>query len=158
MSNWYAIVDCARDARLYDLVSRSEQRTCLYSGEYDDETRKALPHLVLLNKDEPLGEIWRQHESGRFWGLLCNSNRSLAELRKHFRKFTAARLPDGQIVLFRFWDPRVFEPFAKAGSAEEVGPIFEGIESFVADPGKGRKRYEWQGRLLVNGQPLPAAR
>ncbi len=157
MSEWFAIVDCARDARLHALVERSEKRTCLYSGDYDDDTRKALPYLVQLDRAEPLAETWRQHESGRFWGMLCDSDCSLAELRRHFRKFTTARLPDGEIVLFRFWDPRVFEPFALAGTAEEVAPIFSAVASFVADPGGGRRRYEWNGRLLINGQPVSAA-
>lgn len=157
MSEWFAVVDCARDARLFSIVERCSKRECLYSGDYDDETRKALPYLVQMKNDEPLAETWRQHESGRFWGLLCNSERSFSELRRHLRKFTTARLPDGEVVLFRFWDPRVFDPFMTAGTAEEIAPMFKGIGSFVADPGGGRRRYEWNGRILVNGQPLSTA-
>jgi len=157
VSRWFALVDCARDARLYGLVERCSQKACLYSGDYDDETRKALPYLVEVKQDEPLAETWRQYESGQFWGLLCNTERSLAELRRHFRKFTTARLPGGEVVMFRFWDPRVFDTFTAAATPEEIGPMFEGLAGFVGDPGGGRRRYEWQGRLLINGKPVPAA-
>ena len=89
MNGWFAVVDCARDARLHTLVDRCSNTACLYSGEYDEETRKALPYLVEVKKDEPLAETWRQYEGGKFWGLLCQTERSFAQLRRHFRKFTA---------------------------------------------------------------------
>jgi Domain of unknown function (DUF4123) len=157
VNGWFAVVDCARDARLHTLVERCSNTACLYSGEYDEETRKALPFLVEVKKDEPLAETWRQYEGGKFWGLLCQTERSFAQLRRHFRKFTTARLPDGEIVMFRFWDPRVFDTFAKAATPEELAPLFEGISSFVGDPGGGRRNYQWDNGLLINGQSRPVS-
>ncbi|MEO1220660.1 MAG: DUF4123 domain-containing protein [Pseudomonadota bacterium] len=157
MSEWFAVVDCARDARLYSLVEKCSETACLYSGEYDDETRTALPYLVKITQDEPLAETWRQYEGGKFWGILCNTQRDFAALRRHFRKFTTARLPDGEIVMFRFWDPRVFDTFAKSATPEEIAPLFEDISSFVGDPGGGRRSYQWNEGILINGQPFTAA-
>ena len=152
MNGWFAVVDCARDARLHTLVDRCSQTRCLYSGEYDEETRKALPYLVEVRPDEPLAETWRQYEGGKFWGLLCQSEQGFDKLRRHFRKFTTARLPDGEVVMFRFWDPRVFDTFVKSATPEEIVPMFEGVSSYVGDPGGGRRNYQWQDRLIINGQ------
>lgn len=153
MAGWYALVDGARDARLIDLVRQSGSRACLYSGEYDADTEGALPWLVAIDPAEPIAKAWQAHETGRFWGMLCHSALDLADLRRQFRKVTTARLPDGEIVLFRFWDPRVFSTFITHASPQEAAPFFAGIDCYIADLGSaGRMRYEWRGGLLINGQ------
>ncbi|MGN3975582.1 DUF4123 domain-containing protein [Tsuneonella sp. SYSU-LHT278] len=155
MSRWYAVVDGAADARLYDIVAAERDQACLYSGDYDGETRKALPWLVAIEEDSAIAKLWRAHESGRFWGILLRSGLELAALRRHLRHFTTARLPDGEIVMFRFWDPRVFDVFARTETADQVGAFLEPIELAVADLGAGgRRRYEWRGGLLVDGVPV----
>lgn len=147
---WYAIVDGAADARLYDLISTTKEHACLYTGAYESETKKALPYIVAMQKNERFSEIWSSNETGKFWGILCQSAMGLTEIRKHFRHFTTARLPPGDVVLFRFWDPRIFVPFVEKGTSEEIAPFFKGVENFVADLGKGgRKRYSWGNELQM---------
>lgn len=156
MSSWYAIVDCAADPRLYELVADSANFACLFEDDYDDETRRSLPYLVTLRDGERLPTIWREHESGRFWGLVCRSDLELKALRRHFRKFTTARLPLGEFVLFRFWDPRVFAVYMENGTPEEVAPFFRPLEAVIADLGKGgRRRYSWDGGLLYSDLQQP---
>jgi len=148
MSQWFAIIDGAADARLYDLISKTRNHACLYTGDYDAETRKALPYVVEMRNGETFSQTWSQHESGRSWGILCRTSLTLTNLRRHLRHFTTARLPDGQVVMFRFWDPRVFKTFVEEGEENEVAPIFKGIELIVADYGvKGRRHYKWQDGL-----------
>ena len=154
MSRWYAVVDGAADARLYDIVAAESEHACLYSGDYDEETCKALPWLVAIDDRSEIGKLWRAHESGRFWGILLRSALGLPELRRHLRHFTTARLPDGEIVLFRFWDPRVFDVFVQTETPDQIEAFFAPIELIVADLGSnGRRRYEWQGGLRVDGAP-----
>ena len=153
MSRWFAVVDGAADPRLYDVVASAREHACLYSGEYDSETRKALPYLAALDDGEDLPRLWRTHETGRFWGILMRSDARLGDLRRHLRHFTTARLPLGEVVLFRFWDPRVFATFAISESEDQVAAFFAPIELAIADLGEeGRKRYEWQDGILVDGQ------
>lgn len=157
MSRWYAVVDGAADPRLYDVVAAEREHACLYSGEYDEETRKALPYLVAVDERGELARLWRAHESGRFWGVLMRSALCFRELRRHLRHFTTARLPDGEIVLFRFWDPRVFDIFARSETADQVQAFLAPIEWLIGDTGQGgRRRYEWQGGLLIDGAPAAA--
>ncbi|HMO74209.1 MAG TPA: DUF4123 domain-containing protein [Sphingopyxis sp.] len=155
--SWFAVVDGARDPRLVGLVAQTAEHACLYSGDYDEQTRAALPWLVRVDVDEPFAETWRNHESGRFWGIICHSDRSLADLRRQLRKVTTARLPGGRIVLFRFWDPRVFSTFIEHATPEEAGPFFRAADSFIVDLGQGdRRRYEWSGGLRRNGMAIAA--
>ena len=157
MSTWYAVVDGAADARLYDVVAASRQFACLYSGDYGDETRKALPYLVAIDENGEIGKLWRSHESGRFWGILIRTACGFADLRRHLRHFTTARLPSGEIVLFRFWDPRVFDVFARSETADQVGSFLAQFDLVVGDLGAGgRRRYEWRDGLLVDGSPVRA--
>lgn len=148
MMRWYAIVDGAADPRLYDLIVTTKDHACLYAGDYAPETKKALPYIVAMQNKERFSQIWSSNEAGNFWGILCQSAHGLLQLRRHFRHFTTARLPLGEVVLFRFWDPRIFVPFVEKGTSDEIAPFFKGVETFVADLGKeGRKRYSWGNEL-----------
>lgn len=157
MSDWFAIVDGAADPRLFPVIQSASQHICLYESDYPEATLAALPHLVRMVPGEQLPELWRRHESGRFWGMACSSSLGLKPLRRHLRKFTTARLPLGDVVLFRFWDPRVFATFAESATPEEISPFFAGVEAVIIDLGPGgRRRYWWEGGLKVS-QAGPAA-
>lgn len=159
MADWYLAVDGAADPRLYPVICGARQHACLYESDSPEETLAALPHLVKLEPDEQLTELWRRHESGRFWGIALQSSLAFKPLRRHLRKFTTARLPLGDIVLFRFWDPRVFATFAASATAEEIGPFFDGVDAVIADLGPaGRRRYWWDGALRTSEtQPAVSA-
>jgi hypothetical protein len=159
MADWYLVVDGAADPRLYPVIRATRQHACLYESDYPEKTLAALPHLVKLEPEEQLPELWRRHESGRFWGIAVHSRLAFKPLRRHLRKFTTARLPYGDIVLFRYWDPRVFATFAANASPEEIGPFFDGLDTVIADLGpEGRRRYWWEGGLRTSeGQPTVSA-
>ena len=159
MADWFAVVDGAADPRLYPVIASASEHACLYEADYPEETLAALPHLVRLVPGEQLPELWRRHESGRFWGMAIRSSLGFKPLRRHLRKFTTARLPLGDVVLFRFWDPRVFATFADSATPEEIGPFFQGIEGVIVDLGPGgRRRYWWDGGIrTAEGHPSGSA-
>lgn len=152
MSHWFAIVDGAADPRLYNLIVETKTHACLYTGDYPEETRKALPYIVQMRNGERFSKIWSTYETGNYWGILCKTDLALSAFRRHLRHFTTARLPDGEVVMFRFWDPRVFKTFSENGSAAEVEPFLKGISSVLCDLGKeGRKQYSWNNGLRMSG-------
>ena len=158
MPGWFAIVDGAADPRLYPIVTECSKYACLYEDEYESSTQATLPYLVELIEGEQLPDLWRKHEPGRFWGIVIQSALDFAALRRHLRHFTTARLPEGDVVLFRFWDPRVFVTFAEQGSPEEVGPFFEKVDAVIADLGPdGRRRYTWDGGVQSSFAQLKSA-
>lgn len=133
MSDWYALVDAAQDARLQALIERSADRDCLFAGEIDPAMAPACPYIVRLDEREPLLGIWRTHGAGRNWGLLVESDLALQPLRRLFRRFLQAKLPDGSIVLFRFYDPRVFATYIASAPPEQVADWFNGVRQYVAE-------------------------
>ncbi len=133
----YGIVDAARDPGLHPLVLTCEERVCLFAGEIKPPLHRVAPYLVRLAADAPLTRAWRSDGWGQQWGLLCVSQAGLNELRRHFRQFLQARLPDGQVVLFRFYDPRVFRPYVATLNEEERGQWFAAVDEFRVETEDG---------------------
>jgi hypothetical protein len=126
----FGIVDCARDDRLYDLVMGCPNWSCLFAGKLPDELARTAPYLVALDEPSPLSRAWGLQGMGQSWGIKCRSSLTMPALRRHFRRFIQAKLPDGDVVLFRFYDPRVWVPFWESCTPEERGVWLEGVESF----------------------------
>ena len=59
--------------------------------------------------------------------LICTSTAPLADTYSHVRRFLLVKDGTGRQVYFRFWDPRVIEPFLQTATPEErrwfCGPI-----------------------------------
>jgi len=124
----YAVIDGAGCPALLPMLDRHQvPSVCLYRGELEPELAEAAPYLAQLLPDSPftrwfLGEGWDRH-----WGILLRTDATLAEVRRHLRRLTMARLPDQRVVYFRFYDPRVLRvylPTCNAGEAERFfGPV-----------------------------------
>ena len=99
-----------------------------------------LPHLVRLRPGEPLAAVWQEHAPGAGLGITVRSPLPIDGLRRHLKKFLNARLPDGQVALFRFYDPVVLLPFLRASTPEQARAFFRDIDVIVADGGRSCPR------------------
>jgi Domain of unknown function (DUF4123) len=129
----YALIDAARDPSLYPLVMEASGQACLFGGDVEEPLNRAAPYLVNLKAQEPLFRAWRTAGRGQAWGIMCRSGLPLDGLRRHFRHFLMAKLPDGTVAQFRFYDPRVFNPFLSSCTADELGPWFQGVSAYLAE-------------------------
>ena len=132
-TDWFAIVDTARDERLHPLVQQSSDRTCLIGGELDPALAATSPWLVRLKPGEPLTDVWRQHAPGRGFGITVQSQLSTDALRRDLKRFLTARTPDGTVALFRFYDPVVLLPFLRAASPDQARAFFRDVDTVCAD-------------------------
>lgn len=126
----YALIDCAADPALYPMILREAAYKCLFSGAIDPDLISVTPHIVLLEDGSPLhqallGQGWAQN-----WGIVCAAQASLFDVRRALRGNLQAMLPDGKVVLFRFYDPRVFKPFIEACAPAELGAWFDPISDY----------------------------
>ena len=155
---WYAVIDCAQDPRLIDLVGACRDRLCLFKGRNLAPALLAVaPWLVRIDPAEPLMTTWQQHGQGRNWGIWAYSSANLAGLQRHFRRFLQAKLPDGMIVLFRFYDPRVLGTYLKAATPEEREPWFAQVQQFRLEgeqPGTMHDYRLWEGQLYDGASPI----
>jgi hypothetical protein len=147
--DWFAVVDTAQDPRLIELVKASARQQCLVSGAVAPVLAATLPYVVLMKTGEPLADAWRAHGAGRNWGIMLQSGLPIDQLRIHFKKFINAKLPDGTVALFRFYDPRVFRTYIRAATAEERAPWFAGIARFSVEAEEPGRFHDFQ---LLNGQ------
>lgn len=155
--NWFGIIDTARDPELHALVKQSAGHQCLIAGEVEAPLDGALPYLVRLDSEDALGRAWRGRGAGRSWGIMFQSPLNADALRRHFKKFLQAKLPDGMVVLFRFYDPRVFNTYLRAALPEEREPWFRDVARYAvegAEPGQLHRYHLSGGRLYDGDQPL----
>lgn len=147
---WFAVIDTAQDERLHGLVLACREHQCLVGGKLDPELAPTLPWLVAFDEAEPLAREWRTQGAGKGWGILLTSSLSFAGLRTHLKKFLNVRLPDGQVVWFRFFDPLTLETLFRCSTPAEQEPWFKGVERYAIEledrPGHHHIRFE-DGRL-----------
>lgn len=154
---WYGIIDCAADPRLIDLVRASPSHLCLFKGKnIAPEVMATAPWLVRLDADGQALAVWQQHGRDKNWGIMVCSALPINELQRHFRRFLQAKLPDGTVVLFRFYDPRVFSTYMPAATPEERAPWFDGVVQYTVELASGATHQfrMHEGRLFDGAQPL----
>ena len=143
MSAIFGLMDAARDPKVFALIQAAKEQDCLFAGDLAPDLREAAPYIVRLTENEPLWHAWRQEGWGQSWGIMCRASGTLPQVRRHFRHFLQAKLPDGHIVLFRFYDPRVWRLYLPTCSPDELARWFSGIEEYRAETedGAGVHRY-----------------
>jgi Domain of unknown function (DUF4123) len=133
----YAVVDCARDNRIYDLVHDALFPMCLFRTEVVSPLGRSAPYLVPVAHAERLMEAWRGLGRGESWGIFLSSSEQQAGIRQRLRTFNEAKLPDGRIVLFRWWDPRVFRVYMPTCNADDLTQWFASVEEFICETEDG---------------------
>lgn len=134
-STAFAILDSARDARIYGLLLRpGVVCRALMAAQVPESLRRALPYLVTLN--EAAGDLratWRDQGHRAAWGILVHSEAATGELVEHFRGLFTVELPDRSTAYFRYYDPRVLRTFLPTCSPEQLRTIFGPVDAFVCE-------------------------
>lgn len=134
----YALLDAARDERIHPALLRSEcEWLCLYRGNAAAALADAAPYLVRLEHDAPFTEWLLENGWGNSWGVFLHTRVAIERLQAHFRRLVMARLPDGRVVFFRFYDPRVLRVYLPTCTAEEKETVFGPVDGFIFENEKG---------------------
>ncbi len=121
----YAVLDCARDPLIYDLVARSyREKSCLFAGKLDPELERASPFLLELEQGDSVTDEILLRGWDDAWGILIRSEASFRSLRRHLRTFLRVRTEDGRFLLFRYYDPRVLDAYLPSCTRGELATIF----------------------------------
>ncbi|WP_456024662.1 DUF4123 domain-containing protein [Pseudomonas protegens] len=136
----YALLDGARDPRIESLVRTSDAEfSCLYAGELAPSLSAAAPYLLHVDPQQPY--TWRVFEEGwgQSWGIfvVVPAQVSLDELRSHFRTLLRVTDPDGNLLVFRFYDPRVLRVYLPTCTAQERAAIFGPASKLIAETSTG---------------------
>lgn len=130
----YAILDAAREPTVPGRLAKSgEQHQCLFECGRNDELALFAPWIVRLPRqcdflDELVADGW-----GHSWGVYLTCDRPLAEVRKHLRRFLEVKLPDGRLVCFRYYDPRVLRTYLPTCTPVEIASFLGPITRYFAE-------------------------
>jgi len=138
-SNVYAIIDGAACPelrfKLYDFEPKS---ACLWSGALEPDLQEVAPYMVMLDKELPFTDWLLEKGWGNHWNIFVTSHLDFKALRKQIRKLLLVKSPEGNNLLFRFYDPRVMEVVLPTFVEEQLLDLFEGLYKFdfVVDNGE----------------------
>jgi hypothetical protein len=133
----YAVVDAARDERIYDLVHDALFPMCLYRTDVVSPLGRAAPYLMPVEHAEKLMEAWRRDGLGQSWGIFLRAGGEQARVLQRLRTFNQAQLPDGRVVVFRWWDPRVFRVYLPTCNADDLTLWFAAVDEYICENADG---------------------
>ena len=152
----YAILDaCDAEAVAFKMKELGEEvAVCLYGGKAAQDYWDFAPYLARVDRDL-LGwiadNLWEER-----WGFFAVTMANLKALRYHFRHFTFVRLPDGQVVYFRYYDPDILSTFLENATAAELTRFFGPVRAFIV-PRVENETVLLRGYMRPSLGPLPAA-
>lgn len=124
----YAVLDGASVRQLPDMLEDEEvEHASLLAVDANDPVE--LTRATYLARLERFSRVcdWLAGDGwGRNWGFfaMCQAGTDFDDVLRHFRELTQVRLPDGRIVFFRFFDPRVWRPFLPTCDAPQLKAFF----------------------------------
>lgn len=131
----FAVLDAARDERILPLLRQSvDPYVSLYDGNQGRALERWAPYLVLFRDDSDLLLYLLAGGWGERWGVHLTSQRPLADVRRHLRRFLLVEDGEtGQELYFRFYDPAVLRLFLGAASRRQRETFFGPIQSFFVE-------------------------
>ena len=133
-SQLFAIVDSARNDEVFRyLVTGDVQYKSLFEDTMDIQSYGVSGFLVECKKESPLFR-WMTTEA---WGDNCciffTSKASFDDLFSHFQKFNRVYLEGDEVVLFRYYDPRVLRAYLPTCNQTEIDLFFGEVICFFAE-------------------------
>ena len=132
----YAVMDGARDRRIeYLLLLWGLEHECLY-GAVGPELRNAAPFLVRLERDGAGTVELLRESTGQDWGVfaVAPARTGMRAMTRHCRRLLRVLDEAGELMLFRYYDPRallgVWQTCSTGQREEILGPVL----SLVLEP------------------------
>lgn len=130
----FALLD---GAGIPDLIDRMQQAPglefeCLFGGELEAGVAEVAPYIARLEAGSDFAS-WAMAGWGGRRGIFVQVPRDveLPVLRRHFRKLNMVYGPDGDSMLFRYYDPRVLWTFLSVCAREQVNSLFGPVSNFI---------------------------
>ena len=135
----FALLDAACEPSVLKVIFESkEEYQSLFEGPQGAQLTHFAPYLIRIPPKSPLIDTLVKHAWAKSWGVFLTSDKSLKDLRTHFRQFLMVKLPNGKQVYFRFYDPTVLRLFLPTCLPKEIEEFFGPVKQFLMeaeDPG-----------------------
>jgi hypothetical protein len=155
----YAILDGAAIPNLLDRLYAPPRPefACLFRGEATPDIAHVAPYLVALDPDSDWLP-WIAAGWGRAWGILIvvADELDLGAVRRHLRKISLITRPDGETLLFRYYDPRVLAKYLARAEAAQLSTLFGPLTRVIGEAGEVGQGHVYaltqDGRLNVRAK------
>lgn len=156
----YVLVDCAgleQGAAGLPTDAFSEV-ACLFTGDMATELADVAPYLARIKEYGEAAESAAEHLLRQEVGMLVvpgtngsGQEISFSELHRHLRKFNVVYDPDGNPLMFRYYDSRVILEVLSVLEPDQLEGFFGPIDSLVVMEGgsKALRCYRQDGKLVV---------
>jgi hypothetical protein len=153
--NLYGIIDSARNEDVFRyLITGNVQYRSLFQGTMDEQSYGVSGFLVECKKESLLFQ-WMTEDA---WGDSCciffTSKLSFDELFSHFQKFNRVYLEDDEVVLFRYYDPRVLRVYLPTCNRGEIEVFFGNVFSFYAENADGNEIDVYNKNIMGSGPDI----
>jgi hypothetical protein len=130
----YALLDASREPSVLKVILESkEEHQSLYEGPQGAQLAHFAPYLIRIPPKSALLDTLVNQAWSKSWGVFLTSDKPLKDLRTHFRHFLTVKLPDGEQVYFRYYDPRVLRLFLPTCLPEETTQFFGPVKQFLVE-------------------------
>jgi hypothetical protein len=121
----FALLDAARDEQIYSALLKADcEWVCLYRGDAAVTMAEVAPYLVELDPHARFTSWLLEKGWGNSWGVFVHATVAIERLQAHFRRLVMAQMPDGKMVYFRFYDPRVMRAYLPTCTRKELEILF----------------------------------
>ncbi|HEY3897614.1 MAG TPA: DUF4123 domain-containing protein [Chthoniobacter sp.] len=123
----FAVLDGARARKLPGfLVAEDVEFACLLQNVSEPVAMTRAPYVTRVPGDSNLWRWLVEEGWGQSWGIfaLAQPGADLDTVVRDLRENLHARLPDGRVVFFRFFDPRVWRPFFPTCDTRQADSLF----------------------------------
>lgn len=156
--NAFAVLDGASVEGLLDKLDECEpEYECLRRGELKPDLAEVAPYLVRLEPGAAFTEWVLEQGWGNHWGIIALSQADIRELRRHFRTFLMVYDPNGKLLLFRYYDPRVLRVYLPTCNERELKTVFGPVNAYLLedeDPGTLLRFQARAGSLVQQKKPV----
>ncbi len=130
----YILLDAARmDERIETAIKLNEENVTLFNGKREEYLRVVSPFLFKYSKQKGFASWVEKEGWGKAWGVFVFTEEPMVQVQKHFRKLINVRNETGEIMYFRFYDPRVLRIFLPTCDKVQLEEFFGPVEKFIAE-------------------------
>ena len=134
----YAVLDGARDRRIENLLRIwGLEHVCLYGEAIGPDLRNAAPFLVRPERGGEATEQLIERAWGNAWGVFAVAppGTGMRAVTRHCRRLLRVLDERGEVMLFRYYDPRVLRQFTLVATRAQPGEMLGPLTAWVAEPG-----------------------
>ena len=130
----YALLDAACEPSVLKVIYESkEEYQSLFDGPQGAQLAHFAPYLIRIPPQSPLIDTLIKQAWAKNWGVFLTCDKSIKDLRTHFRQFLVVKLPNGKQVYFRFYDPAVLRLFLPTCLPKEADEFFGPVQHFLME-------------------------